>query len=146
MQSDGEICGVARTDPVMSDLETIRVLLVEDEFLISELVRDSLEEQGFAVYTAANACDALRLLVSSHFDVLFTDINLPGGMDGTTLAQRARELCPGLAVVYASGAINALAADRRVPGSLFVPKPYVPEAIGRLLADAVTGTDARAFA
>src|ERR1700689_4234384 len=82
--------------------EPIHVLVVEDEFLISEWVSQSLSEQGFAVQTVSNAADALECLASAQVDVLFTDINLPGGMDGTALAWRARELNPHLPVVYAS--------------------------------------------
>ena len=72
------------------EAEPIRVLLVEDELLISEWMAESLSEQGFAVQTATNAADALRHLASDQVDVLFTDINLPGGMDGAALARRAR--------------------------------------------------------
>ncbi len=68
------------------------VLFVEDELLISEWVAEALAEQGFAVLTATNAADALAHLASVPVDVLFTDINLPGGMDGAALARRAREL------------------------------------------------------
>jgi CheY-like chemotaxis protein len=114
----------------------LRVLLVEDEFLISEWVSEFLEEQGFAVRAASNAAEALRLLNSTVVDVLFTDINLPGGVDGLALAHRAREMFPELPVVYASGRINVLDAELRVPGALFVAKPYAPETVGRILADA----------
>src|ERR1700689_1271133 len=85
--------------------EPIHVLVVEDEFLISEWVSQSLAEQGFAVQTAANAADALRHLASDQVDVLFTDINLPGGMDGAALALRAREMRPHLPVIYASARV-----------------------------------------
>ncbi len=122
---------------VANEVGPIRVLLVEDEFLISEWVTESLEEQGFAVHAVANAADALRHLDASPVDVLFTDINLPGGVDGTVLARRARELLPELAVVYASGGVNVLDPQVRVPRSTFVPKPYVPALIGRVLANAV---------
>jgi CheY-like chemotaxis protein len=115
--------------------EPIRVLLVEDEYLISEWVVESLSEQGFAVHAAANAADALRYLASSPVDVLFTDINLAGGMDGAMLARRARELLPDLPVVYASARPNVLDSTVRVPGSIFVPKPYAPAQVGRILAD-----------
>ena len=71
-------------------------MLVEDEFLISEWVAESLSEQGFAVHTVTNAGEALRYLATEPVDVLFTDINLPGGMDGAALARRARELLPDL--------------------------------------------------
>ena len=118
-----------------SQVEPIRVLLVEDEFLISEWVAESLSEQGFAVHTASNAVEALRYLATEPVDVLFTDINLSGGMDGAALARRARTLLPDLPVVYASARANLLDPTLRVPGSIFVPKPYVPALVGRILAD-----------
>jgi CheY-like chemotaxis protein len=123
---------------ILDDIPSIRVLLVEDEFLISEWVAESLEERGFAVRCAGNAAEALRHLNSAPVDVLFTDINLPGEMDGLALARRARELLPDLPVVYASGRVNVLDPQARVPRSTFVPKPYVPALIGRILANAVT--------
>ena len=118
-----------------SQVEPIRVLLVEDEFLISEWVAELLSEQGFAVHTASNAVEALRYLAAEPVDVLFTDINLSGGMDGAALARRARALLPDLPVVYASARANLLDPTLRVPGSIFVPKPYVPALVGRILAD-----------
>jgi CheY-like chemotaxis protein len=78
-------------EPSVTDDKLIHVLLVEDEYLISEWVAQSLSEQGFAVQTATNAADALGHLNSDQVDVLFTDINLPGDMDGAALARRARE-------------------------------------------------------
>ena len=110
-----------------NELRPIRVLLVEDEFFISEWVAESLSDQGFVVRAVTNAADALRLLKSWAVDVLFTDINLPGGVDGTALARQAREMLPDLPVVYASGRVNNLDSRLRVSGSLFVAKPYVPE-------------------
>jgi CheY-like chemotaxis protein len=118
-------------------VEPIRVLLVEDEFLISQWVAESLSEQGFAVRAVSNATDALQHLASSPVDVLFTDINLDGGTDGVTLARRARELLPRLSVVYASARASMLDPESRVPGSVFVPKPYLPAHVGRILANAV---------
>jgi CheY-like chemotaxis protein len=124
--------------------ERIRVLLVEDEFLISEWVAQSLSEQGFAVQAVGNAADALRALSSAPVDILFTDINLPGGMDGAALARRAREMQPRLPVVYASARSNMLNPADRVPGSTFVPKPYEPNFVGRLLAAALKAAEAGA--
>jgi CheY-like chemotaxis protein len=118
-----------------SEVHPIRVLLVEDEFFISEWVAESLLDEGFTVRTVTNAADALRYLQSAPVDVLFTDVNLPGGMDGATLARRAREMLPDLPVVYASGRASMLDPQLRVPGSIFVAKPYVPELVARLLAD-----------
>jgi CheY-like chemotaxis protein len=116
--------------------EPIHVLFVEDEFLISEWVSQSLSEQGFDVWTVSNAADALAHLAALPVDVLFTDINLPGSMDGAALARRAREMQPQLPVVYASARATLLKQEARVPGSIVVPKPYEPALVGRLLAAA----------
>jgi CheY-like chemotaxis protein len=111
-----------------------RVLVVEDEFLISAMVADVLAEQGCEVHIAANAKDALEhLTCGAPCDVLFTDINLPGGVDGAALAQLARQLRPGLPVVYASGMISAIEQLNAVSGSTFVPKPYDPGKVCALL-------------
>ena len=116
--------------------ERIRVLFVEDEFFIREWIAESLSEQGFAVDSVTNAADALSQITRAPIDVLLTDINLPGGMDGAALARRARELQPGLAVIYASARAASLKQEARVPGSVVLPKPYEPAVLGRLLAAA----------
>jgi CheY-like chemotaxis protein len=111
-----------------------RVLLVEDEFLISDMVAEVLTGHGCEVCVAANAADALRHLTGGEpCDVLFTDINLPGGVDGARLAQLARQLRPGLPVVYASGLFSAIGQLEAVPDAVFVPKPYDPELVWDLL-------------
>lgn len=129
---------------VVEQNEAIRILLVEDEFLIAEWVAEALSEQGFSVETVTNASDALRHLASAPVDVLFTDINLPGGMDGAALARRAREMLPDLPVVYASARVTMLQPEARVPGAIIVPKPYQPELVGRLLAAASRSATAHA--
>ena len=123
-------------------LGPIHVLFVEDEFLISEWIAEALAEQGFAVQTVSNAADALTRLAAAPVDVLFTDINLPGRMDGAALARRAREIQPHLPVVYASAQATLLKQDSRVPGSLVVPKPYEPALVGRILVAATKAATA----
>jgi CheY-like chemotaxis protein len=123
--------------PNVTRNQPIRILLVEDECLIGEWVAEALTEQGFAVETVTNASDALRHLTSEPVDVLFTDINLPGVMDGAALARRARELLPDLPVVYASARVSMRDPELRVPHSIFVSKPYAPAYVGRVLVDAV---------
>jgi CheY-like chemotaxis protein len=132
-------------EPNATERGKIRILLVEDEFLIAEWIAESLSEQGFFVQVASNARDALRQLAAAPVDVLFTDINLPGGMDGAALARRARELLPCLPVIYASAKVAMLAPEARVPGAIFLRKPYEPEAVGRLIADAMQPVAAPAF-
>jgi CheY-like chemotaxis protein len=110
-----------------------RVLVVEDEALICIETADTLEHQGFEVHTAFSGEDALRRLGDGlAVDILFTDINLAGAMDGATLALLARDRFPGLLVVYTSGTVERVAQG--VAGSIFVPKPYSPERVGRMLS------------
>jgi CheY-like chemotaxis protein len=120
-----------------ADAEPVRVLFVEDEFFIREWIAQSLLEQGFAVESVTNAADALNHITRAPIDVLLTDINLPGGMDGAALARRARELRPDLAVIYASAHAASLQQETRVPGSVILPKPYEPTVLARLLAATV---------
>ena len=101
-----------------------RVLLVEDEVLISMMIEDEMVARGFEVYTA-------------QVDVLFTDINIEGDMDGQALARRARELHPELAVLYASGTLKTIVDA--VPGSTFVPKPYALSEVCAMVAEMASG-------
>jgi DNA-binding NtrC family response regulator len=124
----------------------VRVLVVEDEFLIADWVAESLTDQGFDVRTASNARDALRQLACAPVDVLLTDINLPGGMDGAALACRAREMLPQLPVIYASARIATLAPEACVPGAVLLSKPYGLEALGQVIAGAMQSAKRPAFA
>ena len=113
----------------------IAVLLVEDEAMISNMVAEELSDSGFAVHEVATAAEALRYIDGGgEVDVLFTDVNLPGGIDGTELAIRVRERRPELPIVYASGRYSASGLGRMVTRSVFVPKPYRPCDVCTLLA------------
>lgn len=125
----------------MSNIRVPVVLVVEDEFLIGEMVADALNERGFGVHLVAEAGEALAYLASgAPVDVLFTDINLPGSMDGAALAVQARAARPELPVIYASGRWNLLENLRGEPHSMILPKPYSPVkacmAVERLLPPA----------
>jgi CheY-like chemotaxis protein len=113
----------------------VSVLLVEDEILISNLVAGELSEHGFAVHEVTTATDALRYINGGgDVDVMFTDVNLPGGIDGTELAIRVRAMRPELPIVYASGRYGAGGLGQMVSRSVFLPKPYRPSDVCTLLA------------
>lgn len=103
------------------------VLVVEDEEIVREIVCMDLADAGFDVLEASTGDEAISLL-SGRCDgdnavrLLFTDIRMPGSLDGWELAERARRLAPALGVIYASGHITA--PERAVPGSIFLAKPY----------------------
>ncbi len=108
--------------------EMARVLIVEDEGLLRELAVEEFTDAGFSVEEAANGDDALALLqASAPFDVLFTDVRMPGRIDGWELGRLAGDLQPGIRVIYATGY-----AERSRPltaSEHFISKPYRCEQI-----------------
>jgi CheY-like chemotaxis protein len=121
---------------MMTDAPRSRVLLVEDEFLLCDMLTEVLADHGFEVHAVANASEALRhLTCGAPCDILLTDINLPGSVDGAALARLARKLRPRLPVVYASGAYSKLEQLDAVPGAIFVPKPYNPDTLCKMLSE-----------
>jgi two-component system, response regulator PdtaR len=110
----------------------ISVLVVEDEILISNLVADVLSASGFVVREVTTADEALRY-IDSDADILSTDVNLPGGMNGAELATRARALRPEMPIVYASRRYKFSEIAPLVPRSLFMAKPYDPNDVCALL-------------
>lgn len=114
-----------------------RVLVVEDERLLSEMLVDILTENGFEVDVAGNARQALeRLQRGTACDVLFTDIDLGSGPDGAQLSVAARQIRPDLPVVYSSGSVASLRELKAVQGARFVAKPYDFERLCALLREA----------
>lgn len=101
------------------------VLVVEDEGLIRMMVVDMLEEAGFQVTEAPHADAAWAILERRQADirVLFTDIDMPGSMDGFVLAERVADAWPHIGLVVTSG--RRMMTDGEVPDSgHFLSKPY----------------------
>ncbi|CAN7279964.1 response regulator [Phenylobacterium sp. LjRoot225] len=101
-----------------------KILLVEDDPTVLSLTHDLLTGLGYQVTCATNAAEALVILRSpAPFDLLFTDVVMPGGVSGVSLARTARELRPGMAVLLTSGFIGegAVTADVEFP---LLDKPY----------------------
>jgi CheY-like chemotaxis protein len=99
-------------------------LVVEDEWIVRDLIVSELKAQGWTVAEAATGEDALALLANREVHVLLTDIQLAGIMYGWEVAHAMRAAIPELPVIYASG--NTPDPSQRVDGSLFFPKPYDP--------------------
>ena len=110
----------------MSDKRT--VLVVEDEEMLLNAVIMEFEDAGFAVLSAGTAEEAYGLLQGAErVDLLFTDIRLPGQLDGWDLAEHARALQPDLPVIYVTG--YSAEQPRQVSESVLVMKPYRMTAI-----------------
>ena len=116
------------------------VLVVEDEALIKLSAVHAVEDQGYLALSAGNADEALLMLrAHGEIDVLFTDINMPGSMDGLALANRTRDDYPDVEIVVASG--NPKPAPGRMPlRSTFLQKPYGPDQVTDILRGLIDQT------
>ena len=106
----------------------VRVLLVEDDFLIRMTIAEALADDGFVVVEAGSAEEALRALDDDPaIGLLITDIQLPGGADGHAVARQARGARPGLPVIYTTGRPEPLGHGGGP--DLLIAKPYLPSEI-----------------
>ena len=100
------------------------ILIVEDEFLLRMDSVEILEDGGFEVLPAANADEAIAILSArSDIHLVFTDIQMPGSMDGLKLARFVRDRWPPIKIVATSGHVRASEEDLPA-GSVFLSKPY----------------------
>ena len=107
------------------------MLFVDDERLIFETVKETLEDGGFTVrpeHTSDGAMQALEEC-GGQLAGLITDVNLGSDVTGWHLAKRARELRPDLPIVYTSGYAAGDCSAQGVPHSMMVPKPFAPAQI-----------------
>jgi CheY-like chemotaxis protein len=114
------------------------VLLVEDELLVRMTVADELEEAGFHVLEAANADVALAVLDvrSDEVQVLFTDVHMPGSMDGMKLAEQVHARWPHVRLLISSGYARPQ-PDEIPDDGRFVPKPYYAATIVKQIHELV---------
>lgn len=103
--------------------EPLRVLVVEDEFLIRMTLAEALGEEGFEVLEAETGDAALPILrADPRIRLLLTDIQLPGRLNGRALAQQAREHLPKLPIIYMTGRPDP--GDLSSPLDVYISKPY----------------------
>ncbi len=107
-----------------------KILILEDEFLIRFTLTEALTEDGFTVAQASTGPEALEALAADPgIALLLTDVQLPGGLDGMEVAQRARERLPDLPVIFMTGRPDSPARDAVSGRDLFIAKPYLPSEI-----------------
>jgi CheY-like chemotaxis protein len=121
-------------------LSPATILVVENEALVRLELADRLARSGMTVLVASDADEAIVLLdTHPEIEVLFTDIRMPGSIDGVRLAHHVRDRWPPVKIIVASGMTDA--ALRELPqGSLFLSKPYAPEALAGALAQVMSGS------
>ncbi|MCW2241513.1 hybrid sensor histidine kinase/response regulator [Azospirillum canadense] len=121
--------------PTDGSPSSYRILLVEDDALIQMTTLEMLEALGHTVTAVSDAEEAQRVLADGNFDVLFTDVSLPG-RSGVELARQAVRQTPQLQVIIASGFGDDLAAEQTKAGlnAVALSKPYTLDGIERALS------------
>jgi CheY-like chemotaxis protein len=114
------------------------ILVVEDEPLVRLFLTDFLDEAGFKVFEAVNADEAMTILQARpDVQVIISDIEMPGSMNGLELARAVHERWPGIGIVVTSG------RERPGPDDLsenvaFLAKPYLPDTVTTLIRQMAT--------
>jgi CheY-like chemotaxis protein len=116
------------------------ILIVEDDALVREYVVTQIGRLGYDTLSAGNAAEALAIIDRpGRIDLLFTDVIIPGGMNGRQLAIEAQTRRPGLRVLYTSGYTeNAIVHHGRLDaGVLLLAKPYLNSDLARMIRTAL---------
>jgi CheY-like chemotaxis protein len=116
------------------------ILVVEDDRLVRTYVLAQLHSLGYVTLNAANAAEALAILDgNATFDLLFTDVIMPGSMNGRQLADEISKHRPGLKVLYTSGYTEdaVIHHGRLDPGVLLLAKPYRKSDLARMIRKAM---------
>src|SRR5260370_10179793 len=107
------------------------VLVVENDVLLRLLTASNLRDAGFEVIEAANSAEAIRVLDCIPVDALFSDIDMPGRMDGLALAQWVHQRRLDTRIILTSGAARMVSGAREYAS--FRPKPYAEPEVQHLL-------------
>ena len=141
IRRSGTAAPAASVEPAVAEAGASRVgghvLVVEDDPIVALTVATALEDAGFTITRAGTADEAMPLLEAGGFDLLFSDVVMPGSMSGVDLARTAQKLRPDLPVVLATGYSEEVA---RATGVMVLPKPYridhLVEVLDTLLTEA----------
>ncbi len=147
-RADGELPAEAPQD---TEVGTPRgdgelILVVEDEPVVRKMSIRLLEKLGYTTVWAERADRALEILTERpEIALLFTDVVLPGGVNGVELARRARDSRPGLDVLFASGYARPELAQGEPPGegARWLSKPFSLQSLARAVRDTLDGSSAR---
>ena len=122
---------------------TETILVVEDERDLRSVIASTLNRHGYRVFPAVDGNDALKIWAEYKNDIslVFTDVIMPGGMNGRELADKLRAGKPGIKVVFSSGySADVLGKDFTVdPDLYYLPKPYQMQALARIVRRCLDG-------
>jgi CheY-like chemotaxis protein len=121
-------------------------LVVEDEWLLLDVMEVELTEEGFEVVTAMSGRDAIAKLeeAAGEISCLLTDIRLGSGADGWKVAERARQLNPKLPVIYMTGDSHVQWQAKGVPKSILLSKPFALSQLTTAVSELVNSSGDKA--
>jgi DNA-binding response OmpR family regulator len=119
-----------------------KILLIEDEPLVANILTTFLHESGFAVTGVHSAADAATVIINrgAALDALVTDISLGSGVDGVDLAQLLAGRNPQARVIFVTGDLTAEMRARAPAGAVFLEKPFSPSQLTQALRGVELGT------
>ena len=111
-------------------MKRLKILLVEDEDLIRTLLGEAMTDLGMNASLAESGEAAIEILRNTApFDLLVTDIQLPGAVDGLEIARVARKQTPAMPIIFTTGQPDRMARWKSGSADIFIPKPYRPSDI-----------------
>lgn len=125
------------------DANQLRVLVVDDEESVRDLLRELLESEGCSISVASSGQDALRLFQSGHFDAVFTDVGMPG-MSGWELADAIRQQGKQTPIAVITGWGEAVGSNEQKQADVewVIAKPFTADRIFELVCEIATLRDA----
>ena len=118
--------------------ETVKIIVVDDEEIVLSLICDTLEDEGYDIKTASNGEDALKIIEQDNFDLIISDIRMPG-IDGIELIKKTREIQPEIGVIFMTGYANLNSAKNAIKQGAFdyIMKPFEISEIRKAVKDAI---------
>jgi DNA-binding response OmpR family regulator len=122
-----------------------KILLVEDEVLIQDILLAEFDDAGFDIVTANNGSQAIAELNADagRFKAVITDIRLTEEFDGWEVARRAREHVPDMPIVYITGDSAHEWSSKGVPDSAVLMKPFAPTQLCTAVSNLIVAADTR---
>ncbi|MGB9562093.1 MAG: response regulator [bacterium] len=113
-----------------------KILVVDDQESILELLKAILERENFEVFLAANGFDALDIIAHNEIDLVITDVSMPE-LDGFTLLQIIKNRYPNLPVIVMTGYYDIYTKEEAIKygASRFLPKPFRPEEVLKIISN-----------
>jgi len=138
---DSQLHIIPSKENVIEQFGHERVLVVEDRPDVAELARMVLEEYGYLCELAYSGKEALAILKSERFDLLFTDLIMPGGMNGVMLAREAKRIYPELRILLTTGYSENSLERTDAGGNEFevISKPYIPTDLAKKVRQVLQG-------